>query len=162
MDVLGHAAGDQLLKVIAERLRISMRQVDLVARLSGDEFVLVLKNLHEPVHAQIQAEKILQFIREPITLNNQDVTIDSSIGIAIYPEDGDSADGLLKAADLAMYEAKKIMAAAWRHFFSQKLRAKIEDQVRQHHELVHALNNQEFFSSLPTGYSCRQRRNNQR
>lgn len=142
-DVLGHAAGDQLLKVIAERLRISMRQDDLVARLSGDEFVLVLKNLHEPVHAQIQAEKILQFIREPITLNNQDVTIDSSIGIAIYPEDGDSADDLLKAADLAMYEAKnngRGMAA----FFSQKLRAKIEDQVRQHHELVHALNNQEF------------------
>lgn len=142
-DVLGHAAGDQLLKVIAERLRISMRKDDLVARLSGDEFILVLKNLHDPMHAQIQAEKLLQFIREPITLNNQEVTIDSSIGIAIYPDDGNNADELLKAADLAMYEAKnngRGMAA----FFSAKLRANAEEQVRQHQELTQALNNQEF------------------
>ena len=77
-----------LLKVIAERLRISMRQVDLVARLSGDEFVLVLKNLHEPVHAQIQAEKILQFIREPITLKTKTSPSTVRLALPIYPEDG--------------------------------------------------------------------------
>lgn len=110
-DSLGHDAGNFILKETASRLLSVMRAEDVVARLSGDEFALLL--LNEKVHEQaiysaaLIAGKIIQVLSEAFYIQGREVFIGASIGIAIYPEDGVSAESLLKRADIAMYEAKK-------------------------------------------------------
>lgn len=143
-DALGHAAGDELLVVIANRLRASLRKDDIVARLGGDEFVVVMKNITEAMHAQVQAQKLLQHIHEPVTLGNQDVIVNSSIGIAIYPSDGESVDELLKSADLAMYNAKNT-GRGTTSFFNADLRQQAASHVELHHAIMLGLQNSEFF-----------------
>lgn len=106
-DSLGHAAGDQLLIEVARRLQRSVRSEDLVARLAGDEFVVTLENLREPEEAVRIARKLLKELQEPLQLGSQWLTPAASVGIALYPGDGDSAATLLSAADDAMYEAKR-------------------------------------------------------
>ena len=110
-DSLGHDAGDQLLKETAERLIGIMRKEDVVARLSGDEFAMLLLNekAHEQAiySASMIAEKIIQTLSEPFYIQRREVFIGASIGISIFPEDGSSSEVLLKHADIAMYEAKK-------------------------------------------------------
>lgn len=109
-DSLGHDAGDELLKETAARLLSIMRKEDVVARLSGDEFALLL--LNEKSHEQaiysssMIAEKVISLLSEVFFINRREVFIGASIGISIFPEDGDSAEVLLKHADIAMYEAK--------------------------------------------------------
>jgi len=105
-DSLGHDIGDILLKNIASRLTTSLRSNDTVARLGGDEFVVLLDIGVEEKSASCIAEKILKEIQEPITLNGTVVSVGASIGISMYPNNGDSSDKLLKSADLAMYSAK--------------------------------------------------------
>ncbi|WLD59280.1 diguanylate cyclase [Salinispirillum sp. LH 10-3-1] len=104
-DQWGHTAGDQLLQEVAKRLQDSVRGSDTVARLAGDEFVILADQcgLEE---AQALAEKVLSALTETIVLPEQEVNISASIGLAVAPLDGDSADGLIKAADKAMYFAK--------------------------------------------------------
>ncbi|RUO23515.1 bifunctional diguanylate cyclase/phosphodiesterase [Aliidiomarina iranensis] len=143
-DALGHAAGDALLVTIANRLRTSLRKDDIVARLGGDEFVVVMKNITEAMHAQIQAQKLLQHIHEPVTLGEQDVIINSSIGIAIYPSDGETVDELLKSADLAMYNAKNT-GRGTTSFFNAELREQASSHVELHHAIMLGLKNDEFF-----------------
>ena len=106
-DIMGHDAGDELLTEIAHRLQECLRAGDLVARLGGDEFALVLDGIRDPEDAGQVAEKILRLIHEPFTLGGQVVRVGTSIGIATYPDSSDEAYGLLKAADLAMYQAKE-------------------------------------------------------
>lgn len=110
-DSLGHDAGDHLLKKTAERLQSVVRKSDLVARLSGDEFaVMMINNVsHEQAvySASMVAEKIVQTLSEPFYINRSEVFIGASIGIAMYPEDAKNPEELLKLADIAMYEAKK-------------------------------------------------------
>ncbi|MEW6613083.1 MAG: diguanylate cyclase domain-containing protein [Pseudomonadota bacterium] len=106
-DVLGHAAGDELLRQIAERLREAAREDDTVARLGGDEFVILLEEvMHEAEAAEI-AQRLLAALAEPITLMGREVQVTSSIGITLYPRDGENAPALLKHADSAMYRAKR-------------------------------------------------------
>jgi len=110
-DSLGHDAGDALLKEVAVRLLTVVRKHDIVARLSGDEFALLV--LNEPSHeeavytASMVAEKILQKIGEPFYIQRSEVFIGASIGISVYPEDGLLAEDLMKHADVSMYEAKR-------------------------------------------------------
>lgn len=110
-DSLGHDAGDELLKEVARRLLSVVRKQDVVARLSGDEFALLL--LGEPSHEQavysasMVAEKIIQRLSEVFSIERSEIFIGASIGISVYPEDGKVAEELLKHADLSMYEAKK-------------------------------------------------------
>ncbi|RUO37552.1 bifunctional diguanylate cyclase/phosphodiesterase [Aliidiomarina shirensis] len=143
-DALGHAAGDELLVTIANRLRASLRKDDIVARLGGDEFVVVMKNITEAMHAQIQAQKLQQHIHEPVTLGNQDVIVNSSIGIAIYPGDGENVNELLKAADLAMYNAKNT-GRGTTSFFNAELREQAASHIELHHAIMLGLKNGEFF-----------------
>ncbi|MFK0569663.1 diguanylate cyclase domain-containing protein [Endozoicomonas sp.] len=105
-DQLGHDAGDQLLSSVANRLEGCIRKVDLVARLGGDEFAVVLDDVKNPEDARIVADKILHTLKEPHELGNASKKVGTSIGIAFYPENGVDADGLIKAADEAMYAAK--------------------------------------------------------
>lgn len=113
-DTLGHAAGDKLLIEVARRLRKSVRNEDLVARLSGDEFVVMLEHLHQREEAEAVARKMLSDLALPLTIDGAPVTPLASVGIAMYAGSGVSAADLLKSADDAMYEAKR----AGRHTFA--------------------------------------------
>jgi diguanylate cyclase (GGDEF)-like protein len=105
-DSLGHSLGDILLRQVADRLITTVRHSDTVARLGGDEFTLLLPELHGPEDAARTARKILRTIRKPFSLEGREVFATPSIGIAMFPEDGEDVDTLLKNADTAMYRAK--------------------------------------------------------
>ncbi|WP_412460541.1 putative bifunctional diguanylate cyclase/phosphodiesterase [Pseudomonas sp. SC11] len=104
-DSLGHAAGDELLKVIAAHIRAATRSQDLVARFGGDEFCIVT-SLHNRDEARKLGQRIMQRMKEPIDLGGRRMVMTTSIGISIFPDDGRSAEELLKNADLALYQSK--------------------------------------------------------
>ena len=106
-DAFGHEMGDQVLKRVAKTLRNCVRESDTVARLSGDEFTLVVENISIPDDAAAISQKILTELSEPIYEDGQQITNTASIGISIYPTDGDDEISLLKKADEAMYQVKK-------------------------------------------------------
>jgi len=105
-DTMGHTAGDQLLLAVSERLTKAVRQSDLVARLAGDEFVVLIEEHKGPEEVMIVAQKILALLERPVMLEWREVAISASVGIASFPEDGEDAETLMKHADLAMYQAK--------------------------------------------------------
>jgi len=106
-DSSGHAAGDQVLVQAAERLRGCVRKSDVIARLGGDEFVLVLTEVSDPAGAAVVASHVIESVSRGYSLGAMDAFISASVGIAIYPNDGATADELLRHADLAMYRAKQ-------------------------------------------------------
>ena len=107
-DSLGHAAGDQLLKHVAVRLRGCLRDGDMVARLGGDEFVMVLRmgEGKEPERVRLVAERVLHGLRQPVLIDGQEAHIGCSIGAALWPQDHAELDGALELADQALYRAK--------------------------------------------------------
>ncbi|MDH5179175.1 MAG: EAL domain-containing protein, partial [Gammaproteobacteria bacterium] len=105
-DTLGHAIGDQLLQYVARRLHECVREGDTVARLGGDEFAIVLNDLAALDDVPHIAEKLIESLSEPLVINGQELFITSSIGIAMFPQDGTDSQELLKKADAAMYRAK--------------------------------------------------------
>ena len=105
-DTLGHAAGDRLLQGVADRLRACVRQEDTVARLGGDEFTLLFGDVRQAEHAGQMAEKVLGALAEPFLLDGRELHVTASMGIAVYPADGEDAETLLRNADAAMYRAK--------------------------------------------------------
>lgn len=105
-DQLGHDAGDQLLVMIAQRLRQSIRGSDITARFGGDEFIVLLRSLTAAEQAAMVAEKLLEQLTLPFHLNGHELSIGASIGISLYPSDSQSGSELLRFADLAMYHAK--------------------------------------------------------
>jgi len=106
-DTMGHTIGDQLLVEVSKRLVNSVRKSDLFARIGGDEFIIMIENIEDIETVNVVAEKVLTSFNRPYKLNNQDVFITASIGVAIYPSDGDNAETLIKNADIAMYKAKE-------------------------------------------------------
>jgi len=114
-DTLGHSVGDALLVVIAGRLQMVLRDEDMAARLGGDEFILMLPDCDTQGAAQV-AEKLLQAISEPCRIEQYDLAVTASIGIALYPEDGTDMESLSKSADNAMYKAKHKGRNGYRFF----------------------------------------------
>jgi diguanylate cyclase (GGDEF)-like protein len=106
-DTLGHAAGDVLLHDVAQRLRQCVRDADTVARIGGDEFVVLLADVRRMEDAETVADKIRDVLARPVTMDGHELTVGASIGIARWPENGDSAKDLLLIADAAMYAAKR-------------------------------------------------------
>jgi diguanylate cyclase (GGDEF)-like protein/PAS domain S-box-containing protein len=106
-DTLGHAAGDRLLRAVAERLRQSVRKSDTVARVGGDEFNLLLPDVGRGNQAARMAEKILATVARPMEVDGHRLYLTTSIGISLFPADGDDAEALLTSADIAMYRAKE-------------------------------------------------------
>lgn len=104
---LGHQAGDSLLRSVAERLNFCVRKNDIVARIGADEFAVVLTNLQEGVDVSAFAHKIIDVLAEPFHVNESNVITSCSIGIALYHQDSDTPEDLLKRADHAMYAAKE-------------------------------------------------------
>jgi diguanylate cyclase (GGDEF)-like protein/PAS domain S-box-containing protein len=105
-DALGHKCGDKLLQAVARRLKRSVREEDTIARLGGDEFAVILEHLSRPRDAAATATKILRALARPFLLEGHKARITASIGITVYPLDGDDVETLLKRADGAMYRAK--------------------------------------------------------
>ena len=105
-DSLGHTVGDELLKHVARRLRHAVREGDTVARVGGDEFTIVLQELARPDDAAAVAKKVIRSVTDPIEVNGHKLYVTTSIGVTVYPRDGEDAETLLKNADAAMYRAK--------------------------------------------------------
>lgn len=112
-DTLGHDAGDELLKKVASRLNEAVRQTDIVARLGGDEFVVLLHDMVDVVAACDIADQIIARLAKPFILTFGTAQIGTSIGIALYPDHGQTREGLLRVADKAMYAAKESGRGAW-------------------------------------------------
>lgn len=106
-DTQGHATGDIVLQAAAERLRGCLRMSDTVARMGGDEFILVIGELSGPKDGALVAQKILSAVSEPFLLDGHEFSLSASIGISLYPMDGEDVETLLKNADIAMYRAKE-------------------------------------------------------
>ena len=106
-DRMGHSAGDELLRQVAQRLAEAVREGDTVARLGGDEFVVILSDIYRADDAERAAEKILRALARPVQLQGEDYAVTTSIGISVYPDHGASGEALLKHADMAMYRAKR-------------------------------------------------------
>ncbi len=106
-DTLGHSFGDELLKAVAIRLKTALRQEDSIARMGGDEFTILIANLKTPDDALKIGQKILDVVAQPMRIEGNEVFITTSIGIALFPNDGDTAEALLKNSDHAMYRAKE-------------------------------------------------------
>lgn len=106
-DTYGHSAGDILLQTISKRLLEITREDDTISRHGGDEFLYLLMQIESKVDISLIANKIINSIEQPCSLEGQDIVISPSIGISIYPKDGDSSEALIKSADKAMYQAKR-------------------------------------------------------
>jgi len=105
-DTLGHSVGDKLLQVVGHRLKSLLRRSDTVARMGEDEFMLILPGIVREENATKVAAKILEAFRKPLVFDGYEIDITTSIGIAVYPSDGEDVDALMKNADIAMYRAK--------------------------------------------------------
>ncbi len=142
-DSLGHAAGDELLRLVGARLRAAVRVSDTVCRLGGDEFTVIAEGLARDEDTVHVAAKLLEQSAQPYRLGEREVYVTASVGIAIYPRDGDSADALLMNADAAMYRAKENGRHGY-EFFTQAISARAQERLELGNELRGALARGEF------------------
>jgi diguanylate cyclase (GGDEF)-like protein/PAS domain S-box-containing protein len=142
-DSLGHTLGDTLLREIATRLRTSVREGDVVARVGGDEFTIVLQELDKKEDAAAMAQRVLRIIAEPIDIDGQRLYITTSIGITVYPEDGEDAETLLKNADNAMYRAKAVGRNTY-EMSTQELSRSMQERLTLESGLHQAMERNEF------------------
>lgn len=154
-DTLGHGVGDLLLKSVADRLRTTLRDADgvtrtnlqssnhEVARLGGDEFMIMLAEINHAEDAAVVARRILETLREPLTLAGHNVFVTPSIGIAVFPHDGEEVDTLFKNADTAMYHAKRSGKNAYQ-FYDDSMNRAASERLALENALRFALDNDEF------------------
>jgi diguanylate cyclase (GGDEF)-like protein/PAS domain S-box-containing protein len=144
-DSLGHKAGDELLKTVAQRMVQSVRQTDTVVRLGGDEFVLVLVEQADPADSITPVlHKIREAIAQPIYIEDQKLEVTSSMGLASYPEDGTDSETLLMNADAAMYQAKALGRNNYQ-FYTAEMNTRIHEKLAVQEGIRHALERDEFF-----------------
>ncbi len=142
-DSLGHDAGDEVLRAVAERLSACVRKIDLVARFGGDEFAVLTEGLTAEDQASTVARKILEALSKPMVLAGRQYRPAASIGISTYPTDGRDAQSLLKNADIAMYRAKEDGRGTFQ-FYSEQLNTHSVQRLEFESNLSNALNNREF------------------
>ena len=137
-DSLGHSVGDQLLQAVAARLASCLREGDTAARLGGDEFIISLPDVSNGAEAALVAARILDELGKPFTVSGHRLPADVSIGIALYPDDGDCAQTLLRNADTAMYHAKESGRANFQ-FFSEQMTERVSRRLSTETSLRRAL-----------------------
>jgi diguanylate cyclase (GGDEF)-like protein len=137
-DTLGHAAGDKLLKLVAERLRAIARETDLIARMGGDEFAILQSGISQPADAGVLARRVIEGVSRPYEIDGQQVNIGTSVGVALAPSDALSAEALMRNADLALYRAKQDGRGAFR-FFEPQMDAQMQDRRAMELDLRRAL-----------------------
>ncbi len=142
-DTLGHAVGDMLLKAVARRVSTGLRPGDTVARVGGDEFVLVLPDIGDADETSAVADRLLESLSQPYTIEQYVLRVTPSIGIAMYPEDGTDAVTLLARADAAMYHAKSLGRRNWQ-FFTEKLGSASSRRLQLENDLHGAIDRGEL------------------
>lgn len=143
-DSLGHETGDVVICTIAQRLQTCVRESDTVARIGGDEFVLLLQGLNaDNNQATATLSRILAEVSRPLTAGQQELTMTCSLGISLYPQDGRDVDTLLKHADAAMYQAKHVGRNNFQ-FFTASLNQRARDRLDLEHSLRQAVERNEF------------------
>jgi diguanylate cyclase (GGDEF)-like protein len=142
-DSLGHSLGDRLLQAVAGRLKSCLREGDTVARLGGDEFTLLLPGTADAGSAARVAEKLLEVLRQPLDLEGRELFLSGSIGVALYPDDGEDAEALVKNADTAMYRAKEEGRDTFR-LYAPAMNAQALRRLAMENALRRALANREL------------------
>jgi diguanylate cyclase (GGDEF)-like protein/PAS domain S-box-containing protein len=143
-DTLGHAAGDRLLQAVSERLKKTLREGDTIARLGGDEFMILLSGVKAVEDAAKVAEKILYAIRPSFMIDGHDLHITTSIGISLYPYDGQDTDTLVKNSDIALYRAKEYGRNNYQ-LYTAAMNARAFEQLALENSLRRALEREELF-----------------
>ena len=142
-DSLGHEVGDIVLKIIAQRLQEIVREEDTLARLSGDEFTIIMSNIHRTDDAEKLAQEILSLLMQPIEIDDNQLYVSGSIGISLYPEHAADAESLLKYADTAMYNAKEEGRNTYR-FYTREMTRQAQAHMQMKTGLRQAIDNEEF------------------
>ncbi len=142
-DTLGHAFGDQLLKVVKSRLARDMRGSDMLARLGGDEFIYLIEEIKNPADAGTVADKLIDRLRTPFVIDGNELHLSASIGISLFPADGDSVDALVRNADTAMYRAKAEGRNRF-HFYTPEMTAYAMERLKLERLLRRAIESQEL------------------
>lgn len=142
-DLMGHDSGDELLRQFALRLLSCLRQEDTIARFGGDEFLIMLPYFTNSEDIQQAADRIMATACEPLTVNGQDLFVTASMGIAVYPDDGESPEDLIKNADLALYTSKETGRSKYT-FCSQTIKNDFLKKNELTSDLYHALEREEF------------------
>ena len=143
-DTLGHPIGDLLLISVAERLRLSVREMDTVARFGGDEFAVVVTDILEPASLAEMVDRILKSISTPFSIQGNEIRTGTSIGIAVYGPDSADAESLLSHADVALYRAKTERRGTYR-FFTDAMDEEVRTRVTLENELLAAITAGQFF-----------------
>ncbi|NHZ95149.1 EAL domain-containing protein [Massilia sp. CCM 8734] len=141
-DSMGHKAGDVVLMTVAARLRAALRETDTVARLSGDEFVVILTEHEERLQADV-VQRLMDAVAQPVPLGTKEFFVTCSIGVAVYPTDDTPADSLIEHADIAMYRAKKLGRNNFQ-FYTPTMNDEAQERVRIESALRSALERNEF------------------
>ncbi|HEX3571473.1 MAG TPA: EAL domain-containing protein [Acidobacteriaceae bacterium] len=152
-DSLGHTAGDALLDLIAKKLCSAVRQTDTVARMGGDEFVIIMPEFRDEKDAERCAENIIQKVSTPAMIGNREVNVTVSVGLCIFPDCAPDADALLKNADAALYEAKESGRNSF-HVFNEGMVVATADKIEFEHDLRHAMVNGELSLEYQPQVSC--------
>jgi len=155
-DSMGHEAGDQLLTEVTRRLGDSVRRSDTIARLGGDEFTVILENVSEPEAVVLVAKNLLEILCKPMYLGDRDVHISASIGIAMYPDDGEDFGNLLKNADTAMFRAKAQGRNTFQFYASEMSTAAMR-RLELENSLRYAIEKQEFIIHYQPKYDLHSR-----
>ena len=155
-DSLGHSVGDGLLVAVGQRIRACIRSEDMVSRIGGDEFVAVMGNLASPEVVENLAENILSVLRQDFRVDEATLRVTSSIGIAVYPNSGDTVDALMKNADAAMYEAKQNGRNTYR-FFEPAMHASAMRHLTVRHALQMAVEHNQLSLHFQPKFEGRQR-----
>ncbi|MCU7925453.1 MAG: EAL domain-containing protein [Candidatus Thiodiazotropha sp. (ex Dulcina madagascariensis)] len=142
-DSLGHYVGDELLKSVGQRLRSELREADTLARVGGDEFNLLIPEVNDIQDARNLAEKILRLTTQPFIIKNEEIFISFSIGISIYPNDGDTRDTLIKHADMAMYKVKNAGKNGYA-FYSEEMKTHFSQSLDIENGLRKAISTDEL------------------
>lgn len=142
-DTMGHASGDALLREASHRLVDAVRVDDTVARIGGDEFVVILARLSKPQDASTVAEKIRKAVSAPLRLDGQEVVISASVGISIFPGDGEDAEALVRNADAAMFRAKQVGRDNFQ-YYTAAMNEHAMEKLRMQNDLRRALERDEF------------------
>jgi len=150
-DSLGHVVGDELLKIISSRIKNVLRDTDIIARMGGDEFIVVLDSTKNKNIASTICQKILDVIKKPVKIKENTLNTSASIGIAIYPEDGKDITTLIKNADTAMYHAKNLGKNNFQ-YYNKQLSLNVNEQLQIEQALKDAIKNNELYLNYQPQY----------